>query len=59
MYHLTRWKPCTTWGGQLSIISTHRGVNTVFNEILNSISSWSGGHTSTAGIISGLSHFAK
>lgn len=30
-------KPCTTWGGQLSIISTHRGVNTVFNEILRSI----------------------
>lgn len=30
-------KPCTTWGGQLSIISTHRGCNSVFNEILRSI----------------------
>jgi phage FluMu gp28-like protein len=30
-------KPCTTWGGQLSIISTHRGANSVFNEILRSI----------------------
>ena len=30
-------KPCTTWGGQLSIISTHRGVNSVFNEIIRSI----------------------
>ncbi len=30
-------KPCTTWGGQLSIISTHRGANTVFNEILRSV----------------------
>jgi phage FluMu gp28-like protein len=27
-------KPCTTWGGQVAIISTHRGVDTVFNEIL-------------------------
>jgi phage FluMu gp28-like protein len=27
-------KPCTTWGGQLAIISTHRGLDTVFNEIL-------------------------
>ena len=30
-------KPCTTWGGQLSIISTHRGIGTVFYEILRSI----------------------
>src|SRR5688572_2451473 len=30
-------KPCTTWGGQLSIISTHRGNQTVFYEILQSI----------------------
>src|SRR5439155_2209196 len=30
-------KPCTTWGGQLSIISTHRGDLTVFNEILRGI----------------------
>jgi phage FluMu gp28-like protein len=30
-------KPCTTWGGQLSIISTHRGDQTVFYEILQSI----------------------
>jgi phage FluMu gp28-like protein len=30
-------KPCTTWGGQLAIISTHRGVNTTFNEIIRSI----------------------
>ena len=27
-------KPCTTWGGQVAIISTHRGVDTVFNELL-------------------------
>jgi phage FluMu gp28-like protein len=27
-------KPVTQWGGTLSIISTHRGVNTVFNQIL-------------------------
>jgi phage FluMu gp28-like protein len=30
-------KPVTTWGGQLEIISTHRGANTVFNEILRDI----------------------
>lgn len=30
-------KPCTTWGGQLAIISTHRGHATVFNEILRDI----------------------
>jgi phage FluMu gp28-like protein len=35
LYHVA--KPCTTWGGQLCIISTHRGVNSVFNEILRSI----------------------
>ena len=27
-------KPVTQWGGTLSIISTHRGVGTVFNQIL-------------------------
>lgn len=27
-------KPVTQWGGTLSIISTHRGINTVFNQIL-------------------------
>jgi phage FluMu gp28-like protein len=30
-------KPVTTWGGQLSIISTHRGLNTLFNEIITEI----------------------
>ena len=30
-------KPCTTWGGQLSIISTHRGIGTAFNEIITDI----------------------
>src|SRR6266542_3655886 len=30
-------KPVTTWGGQLSIISTHRGVNSVFNELIRDI----------------------
>jgi phage FluMu gp28-like protein len=30
-------KPVTTWGGQLEIISTHRGANTVFNEIIRDI----------------------
>jgi phage FluMu gp28-like protein len=30
-------KPCTTWGGQLAIISTHRGIDTVFNEMLVAI----------------------
>src|SRR5438874_8536858 len=30
-------KPVTTWGGQLSIISTHRGIGTLFNEIIQNI----------------------
>ena len=30
-------KPVTTWGGTLSIISTHRGINSVFNEIIRDI----------------------
>jgi phage FluMu gp28-like protein len=30
-------KPCTTWGGQISIISTHRGPNSVFNELIRDI----------------------
>ena len=30
-------KPVTTWGGQLSIISTHRGIGTLFNEIIAEI----------------------
>src|SRR5437773_1024576 len=30
-------KPVTTWGGQLCIISTHRGVNSVFNELIRDI----------------------
>ncbi len=30
-------KPVTTWGGTLSIISTHRGGTTVFNEIIRDI----------------------
>ena len=30
-------QPCTTWGGQLSIISTHRGPFTVFNELIRQI----------------------
>jgi len=30
-------KPVTTWGGQLEIISTHRGANSVFNQILTDI----------------------
>ena len=30
-------KPVTTWGGTLSIISTHRGPNTVFNQIIRDI----------------------
>ena len=30
-------KPVTTWGGTLTIISTHRGVGTVFNDILRDI----------------------
>ena len=27
-------KPVTTWGGTLSIISTHRGIGTVFNQLI-------------------------
>ncbi len=30
-------KPVTQWGGTLTIISTHRGVATVFNEIIKDI----------------------
>src|SRR6266404_7114379 len=30
-------KPVTTWGGQLSIISTHRGFATVFNQLISDI----------------------
>jgi phage FluMu gp28-like protein len=30
-------KPVTMWGGTLSIISTHRGVGTVFNSIIKDI----------------------
>jgi len=30
-------KPVTQWGGQLSIISTHRGVGTVFTQIIRDI----------------------
>jgi len=30
-------KPVTTWGGQLSIISTHRGVGSVFNQLIRDI----------------------
>src|SRR6266581_273281 len=30
-------KPVTTWGGQLSVISTHRGVNSVFNQLVREI----------------------
>ena len=30
-------KPVTTWGGTLSIISTHRGISSVFNEIIRDI----------------------
>lgn len=30
-------KPVTTWGGQLIIISTHRGMASVFNEIIRDI----------------------
>lgn len=30
-------KPCTQWGGQLSIISTHRGAASVFNQIIRDI----------------------
>lgn len=35
---LYRWsKPATTWGGTLSIISTHRGTQSVFYEIIRGI----------------------
>jgi phage FluMu gp28-like protein len=30
-------KPVTTWGGTLSIISTHRGVGSVFNQLVRDI----------------------
>jgi phage FluMu gp28-like protein len=30
-------KPVTTWGGQLCVISTHRGAQTVFNELIRGI----------------------
>src|SRR5207247_9666679 len=30
-------KPVITWGGQLEIISTHRGANSVFNQIIRGI----------------------
>jgi phage FluMu gp28-like protein len=30
-------KPVTQWGGQLCIISTHRGATTVFNELIRQI----------------------
>ena len=30
-------KPVTQWGGTLSIISTHRGIGTVFNELVTDI----------------------
>jgi phage FluMu gp28-like protein len=30
-------KPVTTWGGSLTILSTHRGVNTVFHHIIRDI----------------------
>ena len=30
-------KPVTTWGGTLSIMSTHRGAATVFNQIIRDI----------------------
>src|SRR5882724_6451109 len=30
-------KPVTTWGGTLSIISTHRGTGTLFNELIGDI----------------------
>ena len=34
-------KPVTQWGGSLSIISTHRGANTLFNQIITRIKSFS------------------
>jgi phage FluMu gp28-like protein len=30
-------KPVTTWGGQLCLISTHRGAQTVFNDLIRGI----------------------
>src|SRR5258708_25959540 len=30
-------KPVTQWGGTLSIISTHRGANTLFNQLITGI----------------------
>jgi phage FluMu gp28-like protein len=30
-------KPVTTWGGTLSLISTHRGAHTLFNEIIQGV----------------------
>ena len=30
-------KPVTTWGGQLCLISTHRGAQTVFNQLIRDI----------------------
>jgi len=30
-------KPVTQWGGQLSVISTHRGAQTVFNQMIREI----------------------
>src|SRR5207249_807247 len=30
-------KPVTTWGGTLSLISTHRGINTVFSQLIEEI----------------------
>lgn len=30
-------KPVTTWGGQLCVISTHRGAETVFNRLIREI----------------------
>src|SRR5205823_2766526 len=30
-------KPVTQWGGTLSLISTHRGPNTLFNQIITKI----------------------
>ncbi len=32
LYHVA--KPVTQWGGTLALISTHRGANTVFNELI-------------------------
>jgi len=35
LYHVA--KPVTTWGGQLSIISTHRGHGSLFNQLIRDI----------------------